>query len=173
MSLSPHLADTHSSEMIAFLARNSDAHCRKSLAVREALAIVMMSPVPSMPKPATGLPVLSMPSTTRLVQPSSMPMTTTAATFGIGAGADQCAEEELEVLAELQPPIGVGQRHRALDVVGDRFGGRIGEIVERQDDDVVAHADAAVLAPPARKFIVPDAFALPFISLAMPTTAWS
>ena len=33
-------------------------------------------------KPVTGLPVAAMPSTTRLVQPSSMPMTTTAATFG-------------------------------------------------------------------------------------------
>ncbi len=45
--------------------------------------MVAMSPWPSMPKPVTGLPVLAMPSTTRLVQPSSMPMTTTAATFGL------------------------------------------------------------------------------------------
>ncbi len=44
--------------------------------------MMAMSPWPSMPKPTTGLPVLAMPSTTRLVQPSSMPMTTTAATFG-------------------------------------------------------------------------------------------
>ena len=33
--------------------------------------------------PTTGLPVLAMPSTTFLVQLSSMPMTTTAATFGL------------------------------------------------------------------------------------------
>ena len=33
-------------------------------------------------KPVTGLPVLAMPSTTRFVHWSSMPMTTTAATFG-------------------------------------------------------------------------------------------
>ena len=45
--------------------------------------MVAMSPWPSMPKPTTGLPVLAMPSTTRPVQPSSMPMTTTAATFGL------------------------------------------------------------------------------------------
>ena len=44
--------------------------------------MVAMSPWPSMPNPTTGLPVLAMPSTTRLVQPSSMPITTTAATFG-------------------------------------------------------------------------------------------
>ena len=33
-------------------------------------------------KPVTGLPVLAMPSTMRRVQPSSIPITTTAATFG-------------------------------------------------------------------------------------------
>ena len=67
----------------------------------------------------------------------------------IGAGADQRAEMQIEVLAELQAAIGVRQRHRALDVVGDRLAGRVRQVVERQDDDVVAHADAAVLAPPA------------------------
>src|SRR5262245_47467269 len=35
-----------------------------------------------MPKPTTGLPVFLMPSTTRCVHWSSMPITTTAATFG-------------------------------------------------------------------------------------------
>ncbi len=45
--------------------------------------MVAMSPWPSMPKPTTGLPVLAMPSTTRSVQPSSMPITTTAATLGL------------------------------------------------------------------------------------------
>jgi hypothetical protein len=43
----------------------------------------MMSPEPSMPKPVTGLPVFLMPSTTRPVQPSSIPITTTAATLGL------------------------------------------------------------------------------------------
>src|SRR2546421_9387699 len=78
VSLSPHLADTHSSEMSQSSRRHSDAHCTNSLATREALAIVAISPLPSMPKPSTGLPVLAMPSTTRFVQPSSMPITTTA-----------------------------------------------------------------------------------------------
>jgi hypothetical protein len=54
------------------------------LATRDALATVIRSPDPSMPNPVTGLPlVFRMPSTTRLVQPSSMPMTTQAATFGL------------------------------------------------------------------------------------------
>ena len=68
---------------------------------------------------------------------------------GIGAGADQGAEMQVEVGAELQPAIGMRQRQRALDVVGHGLAGGIRQIVERQDDDVVAHADAAVLAPPA------------------------
>ena len=74
--------------------------------------------------------------------------------IGIGAGADDGAEERLEVLAELQPAIGVRDRQRPLDVVRDRLAGRVGEVVEGQDDDVVAHADPAVLAPVSREFQV-------------------
>jgi hypothetical protein len=85
-------------------------------------------------------------------------MTMTAATFGIAAGADQRAEVQVEVRAELQPPIGVRDRHRALDVVRDSLGGRVREVVHRQDDDVVAHAHPPVLAPPAleRGLVVDD-----------------
>ena len=50
-----------------------------------------------------------------------MPITTTAATFGFEPGADQRAEVQVEVGAELQPPVGVRQRHRALDVVRHRL----------------------------------------------------
>jgi hypothetical protein len=46
----------------------------------------------------------------------------------------------LEILAKLQPAIGVRDRHRALDVVGNRLAGRIRDVVDRQDDHVVAHA---------------------------------
>ena len=42
--------------------------------------------------------------------------------IGIRAGADHGAEEKLEVLAELQAPVGVGQAQRALDVVGHGLG---------------------------------------------------
>ena len=73
-------------------------------------------------------------------------MTTHGGHVGVAAGADQGAEVQIQVLAELQPAIGVRHRHRALDVVGHRLAGRVGEIIERQDDDVIAHADAAVLA---------------------------
>jgi len=59
-------------------------------------------------------------------------------------GPDQRAEMQREVLAELQPPIGVRQGHRALDVVGDGLAGRVGQVVQRQDDHVVADADAPV-----------------------------
>src|SRR5690606_13830848 len=65
---------------------------------------------------------------------------------GVAAGADQRAEMQFQVFAELQPPVGVGQGHGALDVVGDGFGGGVGDIVHRQHDDVVAHADAPVVA---------------------------
>src|SRR3546814_3496941 len=40
----------------------------------------------------------------------------------------------------------VGQGQGALDVVGDGFGGGIRDIVHRQDDDVIAHADTSVIA---------------------------
>ncbi len=70
---------------------------------------------------------------------------------GIRSGADQGAKVQIEVGAELQPPVGMRQRQRALDVVGDRLARRVGEVVDRQDDDVVAHADAAVLA-----FVAPE-----------------
>src|SRR3546814_13756738 len=48
--------------------------------------------------------------------------------------------------AELQPAVGVRDGEAALDVVGDRLAGGVRQIVERQDDDVVADAAAAVLA---------------------------
>jgi hypothetical protein len=69
----------------------------------------------------------------------------------VAAGADQRAEVQFEVGAELQPAVGVRDRHRALDVVRDGLGRGIGQVVQRQHDDVVAHADAAVLAPVAEE----------------------
>ncbi len=63
---------------------------------------------------------------------------------------------ELEILAELEPAIGVRQGHGALDEVGHRLAGGVREVVEGQQDDVVAHADAAVLAAPAHEGGPPD-----------------
>jgi hypothetical protein len=65
---------------------------------------------------------------------------------GICACADQRAEVQFEVGAELQPAVGVRDRQRPLDVVRDGLAGGVGQIVDRQDDDVIAHADATVLA---------------------------
>src|SRR5690606_17616204 len=64
----------------------------------------------------------------------------------VAAGTDQRAEMQFQVFAELQAAVGMRQGHRALDVVGDGFGGRVGNVVDRQDDDVVAHTDASVVA---------------------------
>src|SRR5438876_5570793 len=71
--------------------------------------------------------------------------------IGIGAGADQRAEVKLEVGAELQPAVGMRQRERPLDAVLHRLRRGIREVVDRQDDDMVAHADAAVFAAVAQK----------------------
>ena len=82
VSLSPHLAATHTSVSGHSTRTFSEAKCTNSLALRDAAATVAMSPFPSMEKPATGLPVLAMPSTTFWVHSGSMPMTTQAATLG-------------------------------------------------------------------------------------------
>jgi hypothetical protein len=75
---------------------------------------------------------------------------------------------QLEILAELQPAIGMRDRQRALDVVGHGLAGRVRDVVDRQDEDVVAHADAAVLAPVALKRHVEYFDAM----MGAPTSAW-
>ena len=80
--------------------------------------------------------------------------------------ADQGAEVQIEIRAELQPPIRMRQGHHTLDVVRHRLGRRVGQIIHGQDDHVVAHAHAAVLAPVAPELgFLADHLAL--------TTAWS
>ena len=83
VSLSPHLAATHSSLMSHSTRTWPEVWWTNSLALRDAAATVAMSPLPSIQKPATGFPVFAMPSTMRCVQPGSMPMTMQAATFGL------------------------------------------------------------------------------------------
>src|SRR6266568_783391 len=67
--------------------------------------------------------------------------------IGIGAGADQRLEMQLEIRAELQPPVGMRDCERSLDVVRHRFTGGVGQIVDGQDKNVVSYADATVVAP--------------------------
>lgn len=50
-----------------------------------------------------------------------------------------------------ESPVRMGQGNRSPDMCSDRFAGRVGDIVERQDDDVIAYAHAAAFAP-----IAPD-----------------
>ena len=69
----------------------------------------------------------------------------------VAARADQRAEMQIQIGAELQAAIGVRNGQRAFDVVRDRFAGSVGKIVNRQDDDVVAHTHAAIFAAPAFK----------------------
>src|SRR5207302_2388000 len=64
----------------------------------------------------------------------------------VASSADQRAEMQVEIGAELQAAVGMRYRERALDVVRNRLGRGIRDIVDRQDDHVVTYADAAVLA---------------------------
>jgi hypothetical protein len=53
---------------------------------------------------------------------------------------------QVQVGTELQSAIRVWNREDALDVVGNRFGSGIGQVIDRQDENMVANTDAAVLA---------------------------
>ena len=54
--------------------------------------------------------------------------------------------EEFEIFAELQTAVSVGQCQRAFDVVGNGFAGGVRQIIERQNNDVVAHTNPAIFA---------------------------
>ena len=81
-------------------------------------------------KPATGLPVLAIPSTTSWVHFSSMPITMTAATFRVAAGADQGAEMEVKVGTELQTAIRMLDGNGAADVIGNGVASGLREVVQ-------------------------------------------
>ena len=70
----------------------------------------------------------------------------------ITASAGQRAEGQFEIFAELQTAISVRQSHRAFDQASDAFSGSIGNIVDRQNDDVVANAETAIRALEAGQF---------------------
>ena len=72
-----------------------------------------------------------------------------ASDIRVGPRADKRAEMQIKIGAELQAAIGVRNRERALDIIGNSFAGRVGKIVHRQDDDMVAHTHAAIFAAPA------------------------
>ena len=64
----------------------------------------------------------------------------------IGPGTDQRAEVQIKVLPELQPAVGVRQRHGACNVVRHGLTSRIRKVIDRQDNDVIANTDASILA---------------------------
>ena len=82
VSDSPHFVETQSSEIEHSSRWYSDVMWTKSFAAQLARRMVSKSPFCSIENSATGLPVARMPSAIRLVQPGSIPITTTAATFG-------------------------------------------------------------------------------------------
>src|SRR5882672_4520636 len=150
--------------------------------------MVSVSPWPSMPKKDTGFPVAAMPSATRFAQPSAVVVIGIEdgwakrvadadhhhrGDIGIGPGADQRLEMQLEVSAELQPPIGMRNRERSLDVVRHRFTCGVGEIVDGQDEDVVAHADATVVALVSLECRLTQIHALRNLRNVALTSAWS
>ena len=91
----------------------------------------------------------------------------------VRSGADQGTEMQFEILTELQPAVGMRNRERAFDIVRHGFAGRIRKVIQRQDDDMVAHADAAVFSPPPPKFHVRFAVRSAIFLRHVFTTAWS
>ena len=67
--------------------------------------------------------------------------------IGVATSANQGTEVQVKIRAELQSPVGVRQGHGAFDVVGHCFASGVGNVVNGQDDDVVANTDATVFAP--------------------------
>jgi hypothetical protein len=70
---------------------------------------------------------------------------------GIAAGSDQRAEMQLEVFSKLQTSIGVWKRERAFYIVADGLRAGVRQIVERENDYVIANADSPILTPIAEK----------------------
>jgi hypothetical protein len=119
--------------------------------LRAAISIVFRSPYRSMLKPGHRLAGLG----DRVHHPLG-PLRLDAdddrrGHVRVAPGARQRAESQVEVLAELQPAVGVGQGHRALDQGRHAVRGRVRDVVDRQDDDVVADAEPPVWPPVAEQ----------------------
>ena len=83
VSDSPHLTEIHKSLKGHSSLCFSEAHITNSCAFFDAFIVVPISPVRSIWNPSTGFPVLAIPSTIFFVHFGSIPMTITAATFGL------------------------------------------------------------------------------------------
>ena len=83
VSDSPHFTEIHKSLIGHSSLCFSEAHITNSWAFFDAFITVPISPVRSIWKPSTGFPVFAIPSTILLVHLGSIPITITAATFGV------------------------------------------------------------------------------------------
>jgi hypothetical protein len=95
---------------------SSLASCRNSLAQREASAMILRSPLPSMAEALDRLAGLA-----DALDHATRPARLDAddhhrGDVGVAAGADQGAEVQIQVLAELQAPVGWGSARVAVDV---------------------------------------------------------
>src|SRR5207247_8887814 len=63
----------------------------------------------------------------------------------VGASADQRSKMHLEIRPKLHPAVRMRDGEPSLDVVRHRLAHGVEEVVHGQDEDVNAHADAAVL----------------------------
>ena len=108
-----------------------------------------------MPNPATGLPVAAMPSATFFVQPSSMPMTTTAATFGLLPAPISVRKCRSRSAPNCSRPYGCGIASVPLMLFATASAAAFDRSSTGRIDDVIAHADAAVLAAIASEGLVP------------------
>ncbi len=147
VSLSPHLVETQSSEMEHSSRWYSDVRCERT---------------PSQPRrPADGLevPVLldgelgdRFAGFADAVGDALGPARLDAddhngSDVGVGASADHGPEMQFQIFTELQTAIGMRDGQRALDIVGNSLTGGVGDVVDGQNDNVVADPDPAVFAP--------------------------
>ena len=66
--------------------------------------------------------------------------------IGVAPGADDGAKVHVKVDAKLQTAIGVRNRQGSLDVVCNSFTGCVRNIIQWQDQHVVAYTDTSVVA---------------------------
>jgi hypothetical protein len=73
---------------------------------------------------------------------------------GVRARSDDGAEMQFQILAELQPAVGVRKRHRTADVARNRFASGVRDVVHGKNDDMIAHANATVFPAVRKNFTV-------------------
>jgi hypothetical protein len=58
---------------------------------------------------------------------------------------------QLQVFAKLQTSVGVRKSQHPFNIIRDGFSAGVGQIVERENDNMIAYADSTVLTPIAKK----------------------